>query len=280
MVEIPSPNSNYGQLEKKIIHLLTDGSALSVNEIQTRLGAVGAVYSVQAIYHVFRKLRRQGVILKVSNRFSLGLNWALDLLDLARQIESKLMQSVPINQVLPAPNQQLSWSFAGLLALDDFWVQLMLILFERSSEKRMYNFCQHPWFYYAQQSKLEKFYRVLTRRQSKVYLVIGGHSYLDQEFSRNVSKQLYCCSHASGKQVGGTTYLHVMVIGEYVIKVRLPKRIGDEIDNAFHTAQNKTVPTLLSLQRIISQQTHARLSVVHNSRLAAKLCKRFEALFR
>ncbi|WKZ57305.1 MAG: helix-turn-helix domain-containing protein [Bdellovibrionota bacterium] len=271
--------SNYGQLEKRILALLADGSTYSAQEIQTRLSKIGTDYSVQAVYHIFRKLRRQGVVLKVRDRFSLSLTWALDLLHLARQIESNLLQSVPANQVIPAPMHGLSWSFASLMALDDFWVQLMLIVFERSSEAQMYNFCPHPWFYYAQQGKLEKFYRVLTQRQSRIYLLIGGRSYLDHEFSRAVSKCLYNCVHASGRTIGGTTCQHVMVIGDYVITVRLSKKMGAAIDEAFQAINSKDLSSLLLLQQVISRPTRARLSVAHNPAKAGTLRRKFQNLF-
>lgn len=273
-------NTEYGQLEKRIVALLADGSATTVRDIQTRLAALGSSYSVQAIYHIFRKLRRQGVVLKFRDRFSLSLSWALDLVDLARQIETKLLQSVPARQVVPAAGERLSWSFANLPALDDFWVQLMLLLLERSPEAHMYNYCPHPWFYFAQQSKMDKFFRVTVRRRSKFHLVIGGRSYLDYEFSRGTDKRLYTCIHASGRSVGGSLHRHIMIIGDYVIKVQLPRTLGDSIDAAFRTIEDKQLSTLLGLQQIINRSTRARLSVSHDARAAAKLRRGFQSIFR
>lgn len=272
--------TQYGQLEKKIVSLLADGSAVTASGVQMRLSAAGSTYSVQAIYHIFRKLRRQGVVMKFKDHFSLSLSWALDLVDLAKQIETKLLQSVPARQVIPENRQRLSWSFSSLPVLDDFWVQLMLLLFERLKEERMYNYCPHPWFYFAQQSKMDKFFRVTARRRSKFYLVIGGRSYLDHEFSRGTDKKLYTCIHASGRSFGGSLYRHIMVIGDYIIKVQLPKTMGDSIDAAFRSIEDKQLTTLLRLQQIISRPARARLSVTHDSARAGILRRKFQALFR
>ena len=265
----------YGILERQIINLLALNGALSALEIHAHITDRHAHYSIQAIYYVLRKLKRIEVVVKVGINFSLSLTWALELLETAKQIESRLWNSLSGDQVVPSNHKSLSWSFSSLINLDDFWVQLMLLLLARSKCDFVCNFCPHPWFYYAHQSKLDKFYGILGRQKIKILLIVGGRSYLDKKFISATPRKLYQCVHGSGERYGAGIARHIMAIGDYTIKVQLGTNMGIAIDRCFSASTDTSMKQLQLLQQIINQPTRARLTVSHQPAKAKQLLHSF-----
>jgi len=270
---------DYGRLEKSLVALLAEGRPLSVAQLEHRLKTSQRRYSIQAIYHVLRKLRRQGVVMRVRTRFSLSLAWALDLLDLARRIEQRVLLSTSAAEVVPEAGQMFRWRFSSVIALDDFWIHLMLLLLERAPTRRIYNFCPHPWFYYAHQAQLSKFYEVLRRRQARIRLAVGGISFLDKLFVRSTSQDLYSCIHAEGGAVGGGMNKHVMVIGDYVIEVLLRRAWAMELHSLFLRTNSTSHRDMQPLHRLFQQSTPSILRVSNSPTKALRLQKRFTRLF-
>lgn len=248
--------------------ILSQGPAFLVAELEDRLKKAGAVYTVQAIYYVLRKLRRDGVAVRMKGRYSLSLAWALELLELTRSLEQNFLKSAPAQQLVPELKQRRSWEFRDLYTLDDVWVQLMLHLVERSSDKTIWNYCPHPWFFYSQRPKMERFYRVLMKQGVRIKLLIGGDSALDRLFSRSMPTALYQCVHAVDAKLGLDS--HFMSIGDFVLRVQLAADAARRIDEAFHGAVRASATDVLTVQAATSKPTRARLSVEHNARKARK----------
>jgi hypothetical protein len=113
-----SESADYGRLEKVVISLLAEGRPLTAAQLEQRVRDAQRRYSIQAIYHVLRKLRRQGIVIRVETRFSLSLTWALDLVDLARRIEQRVLSSAPATETVPETGETLCWRFSSITALD------------------------------------------------------------------------------------------------------------------------------------------------------------------
>lgn len=267
----------HGQLERKIVALLSRRSQCHVLELQNELVKLGTPYSLQAVYYVLRKLRREGVAVRMKSQYSLSLPWALELVELARIVEHNFLQAAPAHQLVPDQEASRVWVFRDLYALDDFWVHLMLTLVEGSSDKIIWNYCPHPWFYFSQRPKMERFYRVLTKQGARIKLIIGGNDKLDRLFSRSMLSTLYDCVHT--QETGFGMDSHLMVIGEYVLGVRLAADAAARIDAAFSSATQASVEDVLRVQAATSAPTRARLSVSRNPRQARNHRAIFEQYF-
>ena len=83
--------TTYGQLEKSLLAALTEGGEVSAAQLLRSVSTSQNSYTIQAVYHVLRKLRRNGVVVKVRDRFSISIPWALDIIDLGRKLEEKIV---------------------------------------------------------------------------------------------------------------------------------------------------------------------------------------------
>jgi hypothetical protein len=182
---------SYGHLEKAILAILTEGRELSALQLCEAISHQEKRYSIQAVYSVLRKLRRNGVVVKVGDAFSISIPWALDIIDLAKKLEDKILLSPSAAQIIPEAGEAFSWTFSTLLSLDEFWTHLITLLLGMSDDRTVYNFCPHPWFYFVHSRQLEKLYRTLLRRKYRIFLLIGADGFLDRYFEGQTDSRLY-----------------------------------------------------------------------------------------
>lgn len=268
-------NPPYGQLEKAIIAALTEGKELSALQLSEAISRQERRYSIQAVYSVLRKLRRNGVVVKVGDTFSISIPWALDIIDLAKKLEDRILLSPSAAQVIPDTGETFSWTFSTLLSLDEFWTHLITLLLGMSDDRTVYNFCPHPWFYFLHSRQLEKFYRTLLRRRYQIVLLIGGDSFLDRYFADQIDERLYRCKFGSGKPVGGSTARHIMVIGDFIIKVTLNRQTALAIDSAFKDIDSTEHHEIRKLDRILGASGKTKLQIQRHPRQAGVLRKAF-----
>ncbi len=273
MIERKKPT--YGQLEKSLLTLLTDGGAVSAMQLLRAVSTPQNSYTIQAVYHVLRKLRRNGVVIKVRDKFSISIPWALDIIDLARKLEEKILFASSAEQVLPREGESLEWSFSSLLSLDEFWTHLMVLLLEKSVDSTVFNFCPHPWFYFLHRQQLEKFYRTLLRRRCRIFVLIGDDQFLDRYFCSQLDKRLYRCQMGSGRSIGGTKSRHVMVIGDFILHVVLNRRSATSIDLLFGRIRSTEHQELRLLHHELSSSGKTKLKIFRDSKRAASLRKTF-----
>ncbi len=236
-------------------------------------------YSIQAIYHVLRKLRRNGIVVKVGDQFNISLTWALDIIDLAKSLEARVVSALSAGQAVPTEGQTMSVSFTSLLTLDEFWTHLMVLLVEQSSERAIYNFCPHPWFYFVHQKHLDKFYRTLTRRRYRIFVLLGADNFLDRYFVAHTDSSLYSCAYGSGAHVSGSQSQHVMVIGDFIIRVSLNRKIAGVIDACFKSIRSAELREIRRLQSALDQSVRVRMRITKSVSQAEALRIRFTDIF-
>jgi DNA-binding transcriptional ArsR family regulator len=267
--------TTYGQLEKSLLAALTEGGEVSAAQLLRSVSTSQNSYTIQAVYHVLRKLRRNGVVVKVRDRFSISIPWALDIIDLGRKLEEKIVFAPSAEQVIPLEGESLELTLSSLLSLDEFWTHLMVLLLGKRTDRTVFNFCPHPWFYFLHRQQLERFYRTLLRRRCRIFVLVGDNQFLDRYFCCQLDERLYRCQTGSGKLVGGTKSRHVMVIGDFIIHVVLNRRTAKSIDALFGRITSTEHREIRLLHHELSSSGNTKLKIVRDSKRAASLRKTF-----
>jgi len=90
----------------------------------------------------------------------------------------------------------LKWSFSNLIRMDQFWVQLMFTLYEVSTSRNMYEWVPHLWFPLVDIQRDLHYLRAMKAAHNKLYLIVGGNTFLDQLSSQHWDDEIYIVSHA------------------------------------------------------------------------------------
>ena len=89
-------------LENEVIKYLSRRGFLSAEDLLGLLKKDEIRVSIQAIYHILRKLQGEGVVVKEGQSYSLRIAWILDMANLSDQMQQTYLQQKYIGRLMPA----------------------------------------------------------------------------------------------------------------------------------------------------------------------------------
>ncbi len=265
-------------LEDYIVKVLAEAPNLSVAEISRKIIQGGRKYTPQAIYKELKKLQDGGVVVKSKQVYSLRLPWALELASLSDKISASYLKSPLLTEILPDVNKKEIWHFDNLLRLNDFWSQILLILIQQSKKKILLGYNPHPWFHLIQTKQEEQYIKSINLAKGKLYLIIGGRTYLDKWAEKFFDKKVVM--HSFGKSVfeeKGLDYINV--IDDYVLTVKLDNQTTKAIDNFYNNTSSIEKVNLSDMLKIFHGKVKASIWLEKNHDKAEKIKGRFGRFF-
>lgn len=254
-----------------IVQMVAAQGTLKASDIRTEVAKRRKPYTMQAIYQELRKLDRRGVIVRSAGWYGLSLAWALDITRLGERVREAYLAPAVIEEFLPGPGESRRWAFTSLDRLDNFWINAMLALY-RHGRRNMFCWLPHPWFHFLNHAKELKFQDTLRTMGRRLYLIVGGRSYLDRHFRKFWSPDVYVHSLSVGPFEGQRSR-YFNVIGDYVLGIELSPATAAGIDLLF---ENVRSPADINIG-LIHETMHARTNIrvkLHHSRTKALRLKR------
>ena len=234
--------------------------------------------SLQKFYKELRKLQSSGVVFKLKQSYGLRLPWAIDFMSLADTISNTYVNPPLLSSILPDKNKKKIWHFDNLLKLNDFWSHILLILIQHSKKKILLGWNPHPWFHLVQAKQEEQYLKSLGLAKSKLYLIIGGNTYLDRWTEKFLNKKVV--EYSFGKSVfEKNRSIYLNVIDDYVVTVKMDTKTNQEIENLYKniiSVENMNIATML---RIFHSKVKASVWLEKNLRKADILRGRFTKFF-
>ena len=268
----------YKNIEDYLVEILAEEANLNVSQIRERLTQIGKKYTIQAIYKVLKNLQEGGVVVKINKCYSLRIPWALNLEHLSNQIRATYLESPLLAEILPDINKKEIWHFNNLLRLNDFWSQILLILIKQSKKKILLGYNPHPWFHLVQTKQEEQYIKSINLARGKLYLIIGGRTYLDKWVEKFFDKNTV--AHSFGRSVfeeKGLDYINV--IDDYILTVKLDGVTTKEIDNLYKNTDSIEKMNLHNVLKIFNGKVKAGIWLEKNPQKAEKIKGRFTRFF-
>lgn len=263
-------------LAQYIVQSLASQQLLEVADLRKKVLEVsGKNYSVQGLYKELKKLQAEGVLFKLRNKYSLRLPWVFDFLSLADQLSATYIERPQLPLVLPEINKKEIWHFSDLLKMNDFWSHILLILIQQSKHKVLLGWNPHPWFHLVQTRQEEQYIKALKLAQSKLYLIIGGASFLDTWAEKFWDKETVHYSFGeSDFHKERSTYFNV--IDDYVVTVKLEPKTAQAIDAIYEYTKSIDDLNLQSILSIFHQKTKCSIWLEKNPEKARKIATKFK----
>jgi len=265
------------QLEEKIVRYLARHPARTVLELQRAVRNRGASYTLQAFYKQLAQLESAGVVSRAKARYSLRLPWVHAFLHLAATAGEHYVDSPPLDDILPTSGRQRAWRFTDLHKLNNFWSQILFVLFAHSGEKLLLAWIPHPWFHLAETEQEEQYVQSLERAEIRLYQILGARTYLDRWAERFWQLPNIHYSFAPGPFAGEPAYMNV--VGDYVLTVSLDAETRERIEELYRNARRAEDVDLGALLRIFRLRTDARMRLERNPKKAASIRRKFRGYF-
>ncbi len=264
-------------LEELIVELLGRQPNLPAQEIRRRLQAPQRQYTIRAVYKELAKLEKEGVVVKVKDRYSLRMVWVISLSSFVDTVHNTYLTPSFISSLILAGQEKQTWRFTNLTKMDMVWTQLMLGLHRAYPGKAMCIWCPHQWFDLAHGRKQQQFMRANELAAHKRFHIIGADTYLDRLCVPHLPKSERFSFAKSRFDKEQSTYY--TVIGEHVISVKLDKRTADEMDKLFNRVASARQAGACGVTEFFSKPVKVRLTLERSKTKASRIKRKFADFF-
>lgn len=265
------------KLEDLIVKLLADKASATASDIQNRLMEDTQEFTIQAIYKALGLLEASGVIVKNKKKYSLRVSWVLDISHLAKKASLNYKNNSKTH--LPKTGRRIIWHFNDLLALNNFWSQILLLAAENTNNRQILTWMPHPWFHLAYSEQEEQYIKSLEITGTKLYLINGGDSFLDHWAEKywQTNNIEYSSSQSWFHDKFKDQYINV--VGDFVLTVKLGDKITQEIDNFYQKIGSFDNLDFSEVFRIFGLKVKASMWLENNPEKAQQYRKRFVDYF-
>ncbi|MDD5068032.1 MAG: hypothetical protein PHS53_01030 [Candidatus Pacebacteria bacterium] len=264
------------KLAETILEALSTEQFLNASQIHKKVVEVGGrKYTIQGLYKELKKLQEEGMLFKLETRYSLRLPWVLNFLSLADTLSSTYIERPRSPLVLPEINKKEIWHFTDLLKMNDFWSHLLLMIIQQSKKKILLGWNPHPWFHLVQTKQEKQYIESLKLAKSKLYLIVGGNSFLDKWTEKFWDKKAVEYSFSkSDFQNERSTYINV--VDDFVVTVKLDPKTAEEIDRIYEKTKSLNDLDLQAVLAIFRKKTKCSIWLENNPEKARKITIKFK----
>jgi hypothetical protein len=266
------------RLEERLIRILAGVPCARVSWIQKSLSAKFRPYTFQAIYKELSKLQKAGIVVKAGEEYRLKLSWISDLTRLVNQMHDTHLAASSLAARLSQDKSKIKWNFSNLLKMDDYWGHLVLDLFRNSGANAMYEWLPHPWFELIHREKEDRFRKVLRRSKKRIYMIVGGSSYLDRICRRYWPAELYEYSFTESPFENKRSE-YIDVIGEYILTIKLTRNFSQRIDDFYQQISCAKEVQASEILDLFTAKTSIQMILERNKRKASLFKKKFSQFF-
>lgn len=266
-------------LRELIIMELAKHSSIEVAAFQQALERRNLKFTRQGIYKELRGLEKSGVVFRHQGRYGLLLTWILSLVNLADEMYDTHIEGLSIDSLFGEGRRKETWCFHDTLRLQDFWTQIIFLLYKDSSTKLMRQWIPHPWFSLAQHEKSWQFFEAMKIGGYRMQSIVGGDSYLDHEYSSSVplGDAYQCCFAESPFHEERSRYYGL--IDDFLITVDLDEEMTARIEALFSAVKSAADLSPSSVVNLFASPGDHRLSLERGTRNVARVRRMFDGYF-
>ena len=150
-----------------------------------------------------------------------------------------------------------------------------MVLLQQSKHKILLGWNPHPWFHLVQTKQEEQYIKSLKLAKSKLYLIVGGDSFLDRWTEKFWDKKMIEYSFGKSDFYNErSTYFNV--VDDYVITVKLDPKISQAIDAIYKNTKSLNDLNLQSILLVFHQKTKSSIWLEKNPEKARKIRIKFK----
>lgn len=261
------------KLQDRIIELLAQSPYLTPLQVHSRVQSTEASYSIRAVYKEVHNLIKEGIVVRLGGALGISLPWLTELSAFVDTAQERYTSPETLKRLLPTRDAPLKISFSDLNALDTFCSQLMSTLHFEYPSKAMFAWHPRQWFHMVRNEAESRLKHSVATAQYKRYIIVGGDSYLDQLFLRNLPAN-YVASTAKGP-FHGERDTYYGVIADTILTVKLGKQSAETIDALYERVKSRHDFTDAALITFVRSKIRSRVSVELDPKRAASLKRKF-----
>lgn len=266
------------RLRDRIIGLLCGATALSVQQISKILKSQQCSYSKQAIYKELLLLEEHGLVVRAKSKFRISLTWIYEFLTQADYLAEACEKGSFAGDLLPPSGKHYSWQFTDIKRTDRLWVHLVVSALQNLSSPKVYQYLPHPWHGLLHDSLDQQYANAIRASKAVSYIVVGGDTYLDRLFVKNMAEGRFICSNAPGPfEREAASYL--TIIGEYLITTSYPGSFVRAVNQYFSRIRSKRDIKSQEVMELFQKPGKVVTKIERNQKKSERTRRKFEEYF-
>jgi DNA-binding Lrp family transcriptional regulator len=253
-------------VEEQIVRILAARPQQTAKELHKKLAA--SRVSRSSFYEKLKRLREQGVVIKIGKRFSLHLEWSLDLIEFANNLNNNFVQSQSLLGLHQKTKQKQTWHFSEIGQLTSFWTHLILIFANKKENNFILDWSPSLWRYSPQHPSFTKALQQVRQAGGDVLIIFGEKSSPNTALLRNLDKEGALCSCAQSRYHSSLPLSYLNVMEDYIVTVNIDKAAHEKLESSE-----------LSQDDISKLKTRASLMLEYNPGKARIHQRKFEMYF-
>jgi hypothetical protein len=228
------------RIEDIIVRFLLRRLSASAQEILAEVTASGTKCSLQAIYHDLRKLMRDGVIIKLKDRYVVRLAWLFSAQLLLNSALSNFVKAREQGLLLNDIGTRSVMRTGSLRELRQFWSGITMGLLINGSENDYLEWSPHAWFILSKDSTESQILDAHRELNLPYHMVIGHDTPLSRRYAemrRNVPGVVRFAEKSPPELAGK----YISIFSSFVITITLPAELVKALDSLFEPS--RPVPT-------------------------------------
>lgn len=221
------------RLEEYVIEILDSGSKSGISILNEIQGNYSLSVTKQAIYKSLRKLKKEEVIAKSGNHYSLNRVWLQKLNDFTSRHIKEVNRNNYVNILDFEDGDSVTYRFKNPFTLDITWGHLYNILFENNNIHHvMLNHHPHEWLMISR-TETEKFWLEQINKRKKIMLfTLSGKTPLDKKFQKDWASEYIKIN--VGESYGLKPNQYLSVIGDYIFEITTDPEFEKRVDKFFN----------------------------------------------
>ena len=265
------------QVDERIVQILSEHHGIRTKEllafIERRFGRT----SDKSVYQEIAKLRSQGVVVISDKKIFLREDWIRNAEKFVKQALTVQLsyQAELINRLHEKGNVRLKAT--SLSQLGEIWSNTILLLIRDFKHLALYESVQYPWWILTNATVETALMREIRERRIFYWLIMTADSTLNREYQK-----LFHAKEGRiefGKPIGGLNERYFSVIGDIVIRVKIPDSVTKLIANCFSSKKSIDINTLGEYSRLQNSRGQFVLDISLEPRTAKKVIYEFNRFF-
>jgi hypothetical protein len=263
-------------IEERIIEILQQGGF----DGPTLLKKVGKKIptSKETFYRTLRKLLAEEVLNKHQATYQINRHWLQQLYRFSKKhIEES--KSTDTDDILSfKEGDRITYKFSNANAMGIYWAHTYDMIFENHDPKvPVLIYHPHEWLIHTRVASETFFLNRFEEDKKLVFFAIGGKSQFDKEFKKTWESRFR--QIAIGIPYSTKTTEYINVLGDYIFKVSLSKKLSKDLELFFKTHTEITLQSKAELEKLCSRKDSAKMIFTRSKKEAAFWQTKFKKHF-
>ncbi len=234
--------------------------------------------SKETFYRILRKLLKEEVITKQANIYEVNRHWLQKLYRFSKKYTEKREEATVDNLLYFKEGDKISYKFKNPNLMGIYWAHTYDMVFEKHDPNiPILVFHPHEWLIHTRTASETFFLNRFTEDKKIAFFTLAGNTNLDKEFKKVWTGKFLQIN--TGVDYGLKNNEYINVLGDFIFKVTMSKKFGNDIEKFFNKHNIINPENLSELANICNRNDPSKMVFTRSKKEADKWRSKYKKYF-